>query len=98
MSIARYLHPEPIAPSMVKSMFSQLKENGYSDGQIVSLSTGLLRLINDNHQDLSAHHPRLRLLDDEAEPENTEVQAESLGSISSVPEAYEALCSEGWRR
>ena len=36
-----------VSPSMVKSVFGQLKSNGYSNGQIVALSNGLAKMAND---------------------------------------------------
>jgi hypothetical protein len=33
---------ERVSPSMIQSMFGELKANGYSDGQIMALSKGLM--------------------------------------------------------
>ena len=33
-----------VAPSMIQSLFNQLKENGYSDEQVFALSEGLMQL------------------------------------------------------
>jgi hypothetical protein len=38
---------ETVSPSMILSVFTQLKENGYSDSQIVALSKGLLEYSSD---------------------------------------------------
>ncbi len=36
-----HVQNERVSPSMVKSVFGQLKSNGYTDGQIIALSSGL---------------------------------------------------------
>jgi hypothetical protein len=37
---------ERVSPAMVQSVFKELKENGYSDGQIVALSRELMEIAN----------------------------------------------------
>jgi hypothetical protein len=39
-----------VSPSMVRSVFSELKANGYSDGQIAALSLGLMRMASEIKQ------------------------------------------------
>lgn len=39
-----------VSPSMVRSVFSELKANGYSDGQIAALSLGLMRMASEPKQ------------------------------------------------
>ena len=33
-----------VSPSMIRSVFAELKDNGYSDRQILALSDGLMRM------------------------------------------------------
>lgn len=35
-----------VSPSMIRSVFDELKANGYSDHQILALSDGLMRLVD----------------------------------------------------
>jgi hypothetical protein len=38
---------DTVSPSMIVSVFTQLKENGYSDSQILALSKGLVEYTSD---------------------------------------------------
>lgn len=49
-----------VSPSMVRSVFSELKANGYSDGQIAALSMGLMRMASESKQpDMGVQHMSL---------------------------------------
>jgi hypothetical protein len=37
-------HPSRVLPSMVASVFDELKSNGYSDAQVIALSAGLIEM------------------------------------------------------
>ncbi len=45
--------PEKVSPTMVKGIFHQLRANGYSDGQIISLSRELGKMIY--NESISSH-------------------------------------------
>jgi hypothetical protein len=47
MSKATPCRLETVSPSMILRLFTQLKENGYSESQIVALSKGLLEYTSD---------------------------------------------------
>ncbi|MBN2495703.1 MAG: hypothetical protein JXR96_14010 [Deltaproteobacteria bacterium] len=55
------LRAERVSGSMIRSVFGELKANGYSDGQIVALSNGL--------KDLAQKHMAPRRSRQPSEPE-----------------------------
>ncbi|NMB77436.1 MAG: hypothetical protein GYA21_20180 [Myxococcales bacterium] len=51
------LSDQAVSPSMIRSVFSELKANGYSDNQITALSLGLMRMVSDARQPgMEFHH------------------------------------------
>ena len=57
-----------VAPSMIQSLFNQLKENGYSDEQVFALSEGLMQLAKSRISTLRfASHHRASILAHEGE-------------------------------
>jgi hypothetical protein len=81
-----------VSPSMIRSVFSQLKANGYTDEQILALSAGLADLIEP---------PADGLTDDLASEENVQGGAsDGLGEEDGLAdlgysEEYESLCAAG---
>lgn len=46
MAHKTHVQGERVSPSMVQSVFGQLKSNGYTDGQIIALSKELTELVH----------------------------------------------------
>ena len=47
MNFFNKITPEKVSPTMVKSVFHELRANGYSHGQIISLSKELGRMVDE---------------------------------------------------
>lgn len=50
------LSDKAVSPSMIRSVFSELKANGYSDNQIAALSLGLMRMVSETRQPDTRFH------------------------------------------
>ena len=67
-----------VAPSMVRSVFAELKANGYSDHQILALSDGLMRMADSRLREKVARKQPQDLRDAEQSEEFESVCAAGL--------------------
>ncbi len=80
----------PVSPTMVRSVFVELKSNGYSDHQICALSAGLMSMAGD--QESTPAPADFTALADYAE--NTSDGLFLFG----YPDGFETLCSKSTTR
>jgi hypothetical protein len=67
MSKATPCRIEAVSPSMIISVFSQLKANGYSESQILALSQGLVEYASGKLEPRREKPPYLSLADHRSE-------------------------------